>query len=291
MQNKIPTSKAVRGARAISIVSVALVLLILGTMGLTAFTARHVTTDLRERLGFVVVVDDEAGALAPDSLKAVISGAPQTASVQYRSAEEVRTRWIAEMGAGDEALSDLGINPFLPEFEVSVKEAWSSPDSIAAVAEAYTDLPWVYDVHVHDAIVSNVNATINTAMAIMTVMACALILISFALINNTVRLTIHSRRFAIQTMKYVGATDGFITRPIVGESTLHGLLAAAEAAVVLTAAVFYLEHIRPGVIEWITWQGIAWTVGGMFAAGAALCAFTSWIATRKYLRKHYEDLF
>ena len=78
MQNKIPTSKAVRGARAISIVSVALVLLILGTMGLTAFTARHVTTDLRERLGFVVVVDDEDGALSPDSLKAVISAAPQT---------------------------------------------------------------------------------------------------------------------------------------------------------------------------------------------------------------------
>ena len=109
--------------------------------------------------------------------------------------------------------------------------------------------------------------------------------------GSTIRLSVFARRREIEIMKYVGATDGFITRPIVGESTLHGLLAAAEAAVVLTAAVFYLEHIRPGVIEWITLEGIAWTVGGMFAAGAALCAFTSWIATRKYLRKHYEDLF
>ena len=88
-----------RGARAIAIVSVALVLLILGTMGLTAFTAHHVTTDLRQRLGFVVVVDDEGGKLNPDSLRAVIAGRPHTASVVYRPAEEVQDQWLAEMGA------------------------------------------------------------------------------------------------------------------------------------------------------------------------------------------------
>ncbi len=290
-QNKKPTSKAVKGARAIAIVSVALVLLIIGTMGLTAFTARHVTTDLRQRLGFVIVADDEAGRLNPDSLVAAMTARPEIASVEYRSAADVHAQWMAEMGAESDVISELGINPFLPEYDVRVSEGWSSTDSLQRLADSYADQPWVYDVHVHTAIAGNVNTTINTIMAIMTVMAIALLLISFALINNTVRLTIHSRRFAIQTMKYVGATDGFIIRPIVGESTLHGLLAAAEASAVLLAAVLYFDHGRPGLISWITWPGIIWTIVGMFVAGALLCAITSWLATRKYLRKHYEDMF
>lgn len=291
MQNKKQTSKAARGARVIATISVALVLMILGTMGLTAFTARHVSDDLRQRLGFVVVADDENGTLRPDSMVAALRSRPYASEVIYRSADDVREQWLTEMGAEGEIVSELGVNPFLPEYEVRVNSGWSTPDSLRRIADAVADEPWVYDVHVHTAIIGNVNTTINAAMAIMTVVALALLLISFALINNTVRLTIHSRRFAIQTMKYVGATDGFIMRPIVLESMLQGLIAAAEASVVLAAGVFYLEHIHPGVAELITWRGIAITLTGMFVAGALLCSATSWLATRKYLHKNYEDLF
>ncbi len=79
--------------------------------------------------------------------------------------------------------------------------------------------------------VDTMNTNIEKAAYVLGGIALVLLVISFVLINNTVHPTIYSRRFTIHTMQLVGATNGFIRRPIVGNNLLSGVLAGLIASV------------------------------------------------------------
>ncbi len=276
-----------RGAQIISSVSVALVLLILGIVALTGLTAHRVTSGIRSNIGFVVIVNDGVGQPAVDSLSMVLGTAPYVADTLYSPADVVLERWRDMMG--EDMMAD--VNPFLPEYEVRVREGWMSADSLTLISERIKELTAVYDVKLHTDMVSHVNRTIHSAIMVLLVVAGALLLISFVLINNTVRLEVYSHRMVIHTMKYVGATAGFIRRPYVMSSVLSGIAAAAIASAVLAGLLYYVSDVNPAVMQAITWGGAAVVGAGLFVVGALLCALASLLATNKYLRKDYDEIF
>lgn len=287
MKRQQRKNNRLRGSQIISTISVALVLLILGIVALTGLTAHRVTSGIRSNIGFVAIVNDTAGKNAVDSLALILAKAPYMADTAYSSADEVMARWQKMMG--EDLLAD--VNPFLPEYEVKVLPEWTSADSLSAIAQSLKALPAVYDVKLHTDMVSHINRSIHSAIMVLLVVAGALLLISFVLINNTVRLDVYSSRMVIHTMKYVGATAGFIRRPYVWSSVLSGLIAAAVASAVLAAMLYYISGVNPAVIQSVTWTGAAIVFAGLFVVGALLCALASLLATNKYLRKDHDEIF
>lgn len=136
------------------------------------------------------------------------------------------------------------------------------------------------------------NDNISRLTVILAVVAAIMLLISFVLINNTVHLTIYSRRFTIHTMKLVGATNGFIRRPVILNNMLAGLISGLFAsAIVAVAMVGAKEAGLPDVATYISWGAYAAVAGGMTAAGVILCGLASWASANTYLRKDYDQLF
>ena len=119
-----------------------------------------------------------------------------------------------------------------------------------------------------------------------------MLVISFVLINNTVHLTIYSRRFSIHTMQLVGATDGFIRRPIVMNNMLCGLVSGALAAGILALSLW---AARSGnvfdIASFISWPELSFVAGGLLLLGMLLCALAAMIASSRYLKKDYDELF
>ncbi len=60
-----------------------------------------------------------------------------------------------------------------------------------------------------------------------------LIIISTAIISNTIKLTVHARRKEISIMKYVGATNSFIRWPFLVEGMIIGVLAGAISVAII----------------------------------------------------------
>lgn len=126
---------------------------------------------------------------------------------------------------------------------------------------------------------------------VLFVVAGALLLISFVLINNTVRLTVYARRFTIHTMKLVGATAGFIRRPFIWSSVINGVIAGIISIVVLGGLLFYLGTIDPEVLRVVDWRPAAMLFSGLFLAGILICALAAFFAANKYLRLGYDNMF
>lgn len=276
-------------AQITSTVSVALVLLLLGIISMLGIAARSITTEIRENMGFSVIFSDTATVNNVNSLKKHFSTSPGVSGIIYFSPEDALQKWQEE--TGEDLVKVLGINPLPGELEVKVKARYASTDSINSMIAPLKKLPYVSEISVHSDMVDSINHNIKSIVLILTIVAAALLFISFALINNTVRLTVYSRRFLIHTMKLVGATGGFIRRPIINSNMLSGLVAAIIADLLLAGALFYLHSADKVIAAALPWEEAAWVFAGIIVIGIAICSIASLFATNKYLRSDYDDMF
>jgi cell division transport system permease protein len=197
--------------------------------------------------------------------------------------------WQAETGENLQEMLD--VNPFSPEFEINVKADYATADSLNAIMLPLMENPLVEEVNGHTDHVERMNHTLRVAMVMLTLAAAALLLVSFVLINNTVRLTIYARRFTIHTMKLVGASPGFIMRPFLLSNAMQGIVAAILAGGCLALAVHGLHSLDPSLQSYLSWEQTAMVGGALLVGGVIICMLAAWLATRRYITRHYDDLF
>ena len=287
MKSNRPRRSHSRGSQTISIVSVSLVLVILGLVALTAVTMDRVGRQLRSGVGMVVIVDELATDGATDSLAQILRKSPTVAEAQFASAEEVNKRW-AEQLADSELLE---INPFQPEYELTLTPEYSHPDSLESVAAALSALPAVYDVKVHTEMARNVNTTLNSILIILLAVAGAMLLISLVLINNTVRMEIYAKRTVLNTLLYVGATRGFIRRPYMVRGLWEGALSGVVASAILAGFRLWVADADSPVADALPWGAFLVVAAALIILGSLLCAGAAWLAATRYLRRSYDQMF
>ena len=110
-------------------------------------------------------------------------------------------------------------------------------------------------------------------------------------INNTVRLTIYSKRFLIHTMKLVGAGWGFIRRPFLRRNFWVGLSSGVLADAVLVAAAYTLVSYEPGLLAVITTDILLWVMLSTLLFGVLITCMCAYISINKYLRLSAGDLY
>lgn len=274
-----------------STVSVALVLLILGIVAITSIAVRNIGRDVREKVGFVVIMNDNATNEQINAMKQMWHKADYVSSVKFLSADDVLARWQQLMDDDENITETLGINPFYPEFEVTVKADYADIDEINRLTAPIASMAGVNEIKLHTEMVKSINTSLRSVAIILMSIAAALLLISLVLINNTVRLTIYSRRFTIHTMKLVGATAGFIRRPFVVSYMFNGIIAAFIAIAILCAAISYITSVDPDILQIFTWPEAICVFAGMIITGMVICTISATFAANKYLRTDYDSMF
>ena len=273
-----------------SIVSVALVLLLIGVVAFTGFIGRSITNQIKENFGFNIILKQDATPEQIAQLDNYWKTAPFVSSAKYTSKEEALAQW--QKDTGENLLETFGVNPLSAEYLVNVKSDYSTSDSIKVIKQKIQKIECVEEVVIHEAQIDTVNNNIrNISIALLSV-AALLILISFVLINNTVRLTIYSRRFLIHTMKLVGAKPAFIYKPFVIQNIFNGLIAAGIAI----AIFFGLFALASNLFDNLIANAISTTETilvycGLLVIGAAICGLAALLASIKYIRLSYDDLF
>lgn len=277
------------GDRVTSTISVALVLFILGLVAAINITFGSLDKELKERMGFTVVLRDSVATAEVDQLRQLCGNAPYISEYKYLSSEDVLKE---ETGNdGKELVEMLGVNPYSPMFDIRVKRDWANVDSINRLVQVWNGYPGVDEVTVNTDMVQNLTRNARLFITVMLAIAAALLLISFVLINNTVRLTVYSRRFTIHTMKLVGATPGFIRRPFIIANLIQGVVAGVISSGLLAALIGWGKSWDPGLSRLLPWDAMAIIFVGILIVGMAICSLAALFATNRYLRTDYDDMF
>lgn len=291
MKNEKEVKISYLAAHLTTIVSVTLVLLIVGVIAMISIGASTESKRLRERLEVSVVMADSVSDSGARTLARQIAASPYALSVGVVTKEAALINWKKDTGEDLESL--FGVNPLSPEVTFTVKGEYASEKSLAGIGVSLRSQPGVEAVALPDsAMVENMNRNIERFSLVLGIIALVLIVISFVLINNTVHLSTYARRFTIHTMQLVGATNSFIRRPFILNNMVSGLVAGLVASAILALALVAAPHGGfDDVASYISWRYFSVVAAGLVLAGMAICGLSSWIATSRFLRKDYGQLF
>ncbi len=140
-------------------------------------------------------------------------------------------------------------------------------------------------------LVSLINENSQKIGFILLSLAAIMLLIFIALINNTIRLSIYSKRFIINTMQLVGATRSFIKRPFVARSTLYGLIGAFVANALLALLMVSYNNRFGDIIQYRITEMLVLVFVLVFVSGLLLSWLSTTFAVNKFLRMRYDELF
>ena len=140
-------------------------------------------------------------------------------------------------------------------------------------------------------LLDSVNKNLKKISVFLLGLAVLLSLISFSLINNTIRLTIYSKRFLIHTMKLVGASWGFIRRPFISRNLWIGILSGAAANAILTALAYMAVKYEPELLVIISPESVLIVAVAVMVFGIIITTLCAYISINKYLRMKISELY
>ncbi len=228
-----------RGSYLTLVISVSLVLFLLGVLGLVLINARELSDYLRESLSLFVMLND--GAKEPDirMLQKDLDAKLYVKSTEYVSKDAAAAKMKKDLG--EDFISFLGDNPLPSSIDVYLYAGYTSPDSVAKIEKYIREYPFVKEVYYQKSLLLLINENVKKISLFLLIISTFLFLIALTIINNTIRLSIYSRRFLIRTMQLVGATRAFIRRPFLVQSAIHGLLAALISMSLLMGLLYLIE--------------------------------------------------
>ena len=270
-------------------ISTTLVLVLLGTIVLFVITAQNLSTFVKENINISVLISDEMDSLSIKKMEAALKQSPYAKSVEYISKEDaLREEIIAQ---GIDPTEFIGMNPYTASFEIKINADHANPDSINAAVKRLKGNSDVVDVIYSKDLIKSVNDNIRKVSIILLIIAALFTYISFALINNTVRLTIFSKRFIINTMKLVGASWGFIRRPFLAQSFTLGIASAVFADGLIIGGLYWLHNFEPQIDAVIDLKAMIIVTAAVFFFGIIITYLCTLFSLNKYLKMSSNELY
>lgn len=275
----------------ISTVSMALVLFILGTIGFAMLSLLKSSKQVREGVVMIVELKDGFSSEKRDSLQLKIADNRLVAAVDFVSKDEKLADEDFRRAFDIDIKDILSDNPLPDSFDVTLSSAAAEAEELEAFVQQIKQLDGVSYVSYPKELIAQVHSVLDVMQLLIFAFGAVMLVISFVLLGNTVRLAIFSHREAIKTMKLVGATKWFIIRPFLGRSLLQGLLAGVVAIMLFVAALFGLQYSLPGFEVMAQLQMVAVVAGAMVVLGIVLSTLFTFVAVNKCVNMRSNKLY
>lgn len=272
-----------------SSISTTLVLLLLGLVVFFVLAANNLSVYVRENINFSVLISDDMKETDILKLQKRLNNEPFVKETEYISKKQALKEQTEAMGTDPQEF--LGYNPFTASIEIKLHSDYANSDSIAKIEKLIKRNTNIQDVLYQKDLIDAVNENIRNISLVLLALAVMLTFISFALINNTIRLAIYSKRFLIHTMKLVGASWGFIRCPFLKRNIWSGVLAAFIADTILMGAAYWLVSYEPELIRVITPEVMLLVSGAVLVFGVVITFLCAYLSINKYLRMKASTLY
>ncbi len=272
-----------------AIISISLVLFMLGILGMMLLQAKRVSNYVKENIGFSVILKDQVKEVDIVKFQKSLDAANYVKATEYIDKERAAKELTADLG--EDFVDFLGYNPLLASIEVRLNAEYANPDSLNWIETELLKNPRIKEVFYQKDLVSLVNENIKNISMVIVVFSLLLLIIAIALINNSIRLALYSKRFIIKTMQLVGATPAFIRRPFIWRGILNGIYGAMVSITLLIALLFYLQQKLPELFAIQDVEMVASLFGMVLLLGIIITWISTSLAVRKYLRMKTDKLY
>ncbi|MDC0584603.1 permease-like cell division protein FtsX [Bacteroidales bacterium] len=272
-----------------SMISISLVLFLIGMVGILIVNAKKVSDYVKENLGFSVIVEEQVKEVDIYRLQKTLDTRKYVKSTAYISKEKAAIELQEELG--EDFIDFLGYNPLPISIDVKLNALYANPDSIAGIEEDLKRFGEIKEVIYQKSMVELINNNVKKISFVILSFTAILLLIAVVLINNTIRLSVYSKRFIIHTMQLVGATNSFVRQPFLLKSLFNGALGGLIATCGLIGLLLLMQQQLIEFSNLIDLQVLAFVSCTITLVGILVNGISTFFAVNKFLNINIDKLY
>ena len=270
-------------------ISTGLVLILLGTIVLFVLSARNLSNYVKENINVSILISDDLDSTKIANFDRFLGKLSYIKSKKYISKEDALLEETKAMGT--DPTEFIGYNPFTASFEVKIKAEYANNEKMNKIVKELKANPNIVDIIYQKDLIQDVNNNIRRISIVLLIIAALFTYISFALINNIVRLSIFSKRFIINTMKLVGAKWSFIRKPFLKNGVWLGIVSAILANAVLVGGVWWLFKYEPQINVVVDTQVMTVVCTSVFVFGMIITLLCIFFSLDRYLKMDGKKIY
>jgi len=272
-----------------STISISMVLFLIGLLGVVLLNAERLAKYVRENIGFTLVLKDDIQESDIDNLLRSLKTANFVKEAEYVDKATAAERLKKDLG--EDFTGFLGYNPLLSSIDVKLKADFATPEQLVVIEKKLIEFPQIKEVSYQHDMVKIINENVKKIGLILIFFSVLLLVIFFALINNTIRISIYSQRFIINTMLHVGATNGFIRAPFIRQSIKYGIIGALIANVLLFILMMSYASELTGIISLNDFTIFGFVFTSVMLFGILISLSSTYMAVNRFIRLKFDELF
>jgi len=282
-------NRKIRTSHFSTVISITLVLFMLGLLGLLLLNTKKLSDYAKENIGFSIMIKEGVKEAEIMAFLKRLDTEEYVKSTEYIPKEKAALELKKELG--EDFIGFLGYNPLLPTIDLRLKAEYASLESVKKLEKKLLANPEVKEVFYQKDLLEMVNQNMERISLIILGFSAVLMIIAIALINNTIRLSVYSRRFVISTMQLVGATRSFIRRPFIRNGIIDGFIGAIAAIGLLMLVIYFLFQEIPELIQMVDLRLYITLLVTILILGILISWFCTWMSVRRYLRMKTDELY
>lgn len=286
------TKRGIRSSYLSTIIGISLVLFLTGVVLSGSMALQSIQKQAKESIQCDIFFNADVKDADIKQIEAQIQSWPELKRVWFVSAERAVEEFTGE-GSEDIKLLFEEENPLPPSLCFSPNEKHATKTGLKNIKKkllnSYKDV--IDEVSYDASSVERVNLGFKQFVILFISIALLLIVIAVAMINNTIRMALYSRRFTIKTMQLVGATAAFVRKPFLLQAIRNGLISAMIALALLVTVFYALNNTLETIELTFSLINLLILIGGLIATGVFITFVSTWFALNKYLRMKLDKLY
>lgn len=271
------------------VISLSLVLFVVGLLGLVLINAQKLSDYVKENIGFTIMLKDGVNEIESLKFQKILDASDFVKSTSFTTKEQATADLKTDLG--EDFVEFLGYSPLLASIDVKLNAEYGNTDSLQIITNELSENANVFEVYYQKDLIDKLNSNVNRLSFFLLIFCVLLFFIAFALINNTIRLSVYSKRFLIRTMRLVGATNSFIQKPFLSKGIYQGIYSSLFAIFMLIGAIQLVQGDTANMlnIDDLKIIGIVFLL--ILASGLVISIFSTFFAVRKFIKLNENELY
>jgi cell division transport system permease protein len=288
------SKRGVRSSYISTVIGISLVLFMIGLVLGGVFGLDNVQKKAKESLQGDLFFKAELNEADIKQIEQELKTWNEFSDVTFVSPDRAIEEFSGANGNKEDILSIFeGENPLPSTISFKPKADFATKDGMEKIkAKLLSSYPEQIDeVNYDQSSVESVNLGFKQFVFLFLAVALLLIIVAVAMINNTIRLALYSKRFTIKTMQLVGAKPSYIRKPFLMQSVLQGAVSALIGIALLMTLLYALNNMLNSFEISYSLETFLLLVVSLLGIGIIITFISTWFALNKYLRMKLDDLY
>jgi cell division transport system permease protein len=269
------------------VIIMSIVLFLFGFFGVFVISSSSIANSFKENFSISIFFKENAKQIEVSELQNQLLMSDYLEKLTYVSKENAVL--IMKEEYGEDFIKDLGYNPLVNSIDINLKSKYVETIKIDSIAKIIKMNKYVDEIVYEKNLITLINENIKKVSFWLVPSIIIFLLITFLIINSSIRLSIYSNRQLIKTMQLVGATKSFIRKPFLKTNALLSLISSLFSISLLLSMLYYLD-INLNFFNSIELNTIFTLCSTIILLGFVISYISTYFATQNILKIKADQL-